>query len=206
MYHVVLSLYFQKAGCCTVDSMLLSCGLYACSVVRSKTVLWCTCWQCKGISHLWLVVETGWNVTTHGDAWVGKWRGNWRMEWVASTLHTTSKHGVSSITTADAHTSAASSRLNWLPRRFKWTRPFRRKTKSGFCACSITFQTQSTDSPADSLSTNEDLCSSVRAMNIGVEEFVLYTKEFCLSRNLICPCAHSSALLFNYKHRYYLEV
>ena len=31
---------------------------------------------------------------------------------IASTLHTTSKHGVSSITTADAHTSAASSRLN----------------------------------------------------------------------------------------------
>ena len=73
----------------------------------------------------------------------GKWRGNWRMQWVASTLHTTSEHGVSSITTADAHTSAASSRLNWRPRRFKWTRLFRRKTKSGFCACAITFQTQS---------------------------------------------------------------
>jgi len=43
----------------------------------------------------------------------GEWRGNWRMEWVASTLHTISEHGVSSITTADAHTSAASSRLNW---------------------------------------------------------------------------------------------
>ena len=28
--------------------------------------------------------------------------------------------------------------------RFKWTRPFRRKTKSGFCACAITFQTQYT--------------------------------------------------------------
>ena len=28
--------------------------------------------------------------------------------------------------------------------RFKWTRPFRRKTKSGFCACAITTQTQST--------------------------------------------------------------
>jgi len=28
--------------------------------------------------------------------------GNWRMEWVASTLHTTSEHGVSSITIADA--------------------------------------------------------------------------------------------------------
>jgi len=44
----------------------------------------------------------------------------------------------------DAYTSAASRRLNWCPCRFKWTRPFRRKTKSGFCACAITFQTQST--------------------------------------------------------------
>jgi len=42
----------------------------------------------------------------HGDAWEGNWRGNWRMEWVASTLHTTSEHGVSSIITADAHTLA----------------------------------------------------------------------------------------------------
>ena len=80
----------------------------------------------------------------HGDVREGKWRGNWRIEWVASTLHTTSELGVSSITTADAHTSAASSRLNWRPRRFKWTRPFWRKTKSVFCACAITFQTQST--------------------------------------------------------------
>jgi hypothetical protein len=80
---------------------------------------------------------------SHGDAREGKWRGNWRMNWVASTLHTNSEHGVSSITTADAHTSAASSRLNWRLRRFKWTRPFRRKTKSGFCSCAITFQTQS---------------------------------------------------------------
>jgi len=66
------------------------------------------------------------------------------MEWVASTLHTTSERGVSSITNADAHTSAASSRLNWRPCRFKWTRPFHRKTKSGFCACAITFQLVST--------------------------------------------------------------
>jgi hypothetical protein len=58
--------------------------------------------------------------------------------------YTTSEHGVSSITTADAHTSSASSRLNWRPRRFKWTRPFRRKKKSGFCACAITFQLAST--------------------------------------------------------------
>jgi hypothetical protein len=90
------------------------------------------------------VVEFSWNVMAHGDAQEGKWRGNRRKEWVASTLHTTSEHGVSSITTADAHTSAASSRLNWRLRRFKWTPPFRRKTKYGFCACAMTFQTQST--------------------------------------------------------------
>jgi len=66
------------------------------------------------------------------------------MEWVAITLHATSELGVSSITTVDVHTTAASSRLYWRPCRFKWTRPFRRKTKSGFCSCAITFQRQST--------------------------------------------------------------
>ena len=60
-------------------------------------------------------VDSSWNVMAHGDVREGKWRGKWRMEWVASTLHATSEHGVSSITTADAHTSAASSRLNWRP-------------------------------------------------------------------------------------------
>jgi len=90
-----------------------------------------------------LVLQSSWNVMAHGDGRKGKWRGNWRMEWVASTLHTTSEHGVSSITTADSHTSAAISRLNWRPCRLKWTRPFRRKTKSVFCDCTITFQTQS---------------------------------------------------------------
>ena len=60
-------------------------------------------------------VESSWNAMAHGDALEGNWRGNWRMEWVASTLHTTSEHDVSSITTADAHTSPASSRLNWRP-------------------------------------------------------------------------------------------
>ena len=91
-----------------------------------------------------LRVDSSWNVMAHGDAREGKWRVVWRMEWVASTLHTTSEHGVSSITTADAHTSAASSWLNWCLRRFKWTPPFLQKTKSGFCACAITFQLAST--------------------------------------------------------------
>jgi hypothetical protein len=90
------------------------------------------------------MVESSWNVMALGDTRERKWWGNWRTEWVASTLHTTSEYGVSSITTADAHNSAAGSRQNWRSRRFKWTRPFRRKTKSDFCACAITFQTQST--------------------------------------------------------------
>jgi hypothetical protein len=89
-------------------------------------------------------LESSWNVMAQDDAREGKWRGNWRMGWVASTLHTTSEHGVSSITAADAQISAASSRLNWRSCRLKWTRPFRRKTKSGFCAYAITLQMLST--------------------------------------------------------------
>jgi len=91
-----------------------------------------------------LGVDSSWNVMAHGDAREEKWSGNWRMEWVASTLQTTSEHGVSSITTADAYTSAASSRLNWRPSPFKWTRAFRWKTKSGFFTCAITFRLAST--------------------------------------------------------------
>jgi hypothetical protein len=60
-------------------------------------------------------VESSWNLMAHGDAREGKWGGNWRMEWVASVLHTTSEHDVSSITTADAHNSSVSSKLNWRP-------------------------------------------------------------------------------------------
>jgi hypothetical protein len=42
-------------------------------------------------------VDSSWNVMAHGDAREGNWSGNCWMEWVASTLHTTSEHGVSSI-------------------------------------------------------------------------------------------------------------
>jgi len=111
------------------------------------------------------------------------------MEWVASTLHTTSEHGVSSIIALSEpevtrwrtggevkgkHASGVGSQLSctlpqnmvypallpllllmrtprlpvvdWTDpppptRRFKWNRPFRWKTKSGFCAWVITFRT-----------------------------------------------------------------
>ena len=104
--------------------------------------------KCVESFNNWLKSRYGLQSKCDGTRWCtggGEWRENWRMEWVASTLHTTSEHGVSSITTADTHTSAASSRLNWRLRRFKWTRTFRRKTKSGLCACAITFQLASTN-------------------------------------------------------------
>jgi hypothetical protein len=76
-----------------------------------------------------LHIVSSWNVMAHGDARKGKWSGNWRMEWVASTLHTTSEHGVSNITTADAHNSAASSRLNWRPADLNEIVPFADRRK-----------------------------------------------------------------------------
>jgi len=116
--------------------------------------------------HNFREVECVWNLMAHGDAREGKWRGNWRMEWVASTLHTTSEHGVSSITNFDAHNLAASSRLDWRPRRFKWTRPFRRKTKSYFCACAITFQTHYTSKYIASQQSAVDCDNNVTTQNV----------------------------------------
>ena len=49
-----------------------------------------------------IVVESSWKVTAHGDAREANWSEYWRMEWVASTVHTTSEHGVPKIPTADA--------------------------------------------------------------------------------------------------------
>jgi len=105
------------------------------------------------------------------------------MQWVASTLHTTSEHGVSSITTADAHTSAASSRTELTPRRFIWTRPFRRKTKSDFCACAITFQMQSTITtsiitPRQLLTLMPSVCK-VPALESRTRDCFIVTDIFC---------------------------
>ena len=47
---------------------------------------------------------------------------DWRMQWIASTLHTTSEHGVSSITTADAAHLYCQQSTELTPTgRFKWT-------------------------------------------------------------------------------------
>jgi len=51
------------------------------------------------IKELATVLDSSSNVIAPGDTRERKWRGKWRMGWVASTLLTTSEHGVSSITT-----------------------------------------------------------------------------------------------------------
>ena len=154
----------------------------ACVPAGQTVVLWGL-----NILRLALYVESSWNVMAHVDARERKWRGNWRMEWVASTLHTTSEHGVSSITTADAHTSAASSRLKWpipplnpRPRRFKCTPPLRRKTKSGFYACAITFQTRSTI--AAPLPSRKVIWDASSTMSVLLPRILLYSafkKSLC---------------------------
>ena len=72
------------------------------------------------------------------------------MQMVASTLHTTAEHAVSNITAADVHVSAASSRLNLRsPADLNVVVRLAAKTKSDFCACSITFKNSLL--PADGL-------------------------------------------------------
>ena len=140
-------------------------------VVRDVYFLWAWCIR---------QVDYSWNVMAHGDAREEKWRGNWWMLCVAITLHTTSEHGVSSITTADAHTSTASIRLNWRPPgRFKWTRPFHRKTKSGFCACAITFQLASKTKLPSSHHVDLSSSSNLQLFSISLKPIPYVNGSFC---------------------------
>jgi len=149
----VLRLHIKRLSYCYMYVQLVACA----TVKAFRFTVFCPWWRiCTPCATFWwyILSESSWNMMAHGDAREGKWRGNWWMEWVASTLHMTSERGVSSITTADAHILAASSRLNWRPHGwFKLTCPFCRKTKSGFCACAITFQMQSTHTSAKRIDT-----------------------------------------------------
>jgi len=94
-----------------------------------------------------LGVEWKRNLVAHGDAREEKWRGKRRMEWVAkqsSVWHGTVHPVLLQSFSPDPHSKKASTRLNWHPRRYKWIRPFRWKTESGFCACAVTFHFHST--------------------------------------------------------------
>ena len=93
------------------------------------------------ISQAYLIILSIGRSEPDGTRWSmgGEVKGK-DVEWVASSLAlyvgTWSIHGLST----DPHSSTASSRLKWPPRRFKWTRPFCWKTKSGFCACAIMYR------------------------------------------------------------------
>ena len=84
-----------------------------------------------------------WHKVTHGWESEGE-TGEWIGYPVPFTLPRNTVYPA--LLPLMAHTSATSSRPNWCPPpgRFKWTRPFLRTTKSGFCACAITFQLAST--------------------------------------------------------------
>ena len=145
----------------------------------------------------------------HVEAREGNWMGNWWMQWVASTLHTTSEHGVSSITTADAHTSAASSRLNWPPLRmdssvtlkdeiwFLRVRPWHASELVSFLVGLRTFQhagnlllSRFSQFPLHCLSLCELSAVAevwdfiMRSTNTGINAFPLHTR-FCL---VSCLC------------------
>jgi hypothetical protein len=91
--------------------------------------------SCCDVKITIVIVESSWNVMAHGDAREEKWRGNNRMEWVASKRHVTAEHRLArAVETlqADVHTSPASSRPNWHPRRFKRIRAFLQKDEIWF--------------------------------------------------------------------------
>ena len=76
----------------------------------------------------------------YGEAREEKWKGKRRMEWVAST-HALYRNTVDPALLPLMRTPRLPA-ADWTvhPHRYKWTRPFRWKTKSGFCACVITFR------------------------------------------------------------------
>jgi len=91
-----------------------------------------------------IMLEWKRNLVAHGDARVEKWRGKRRMEWVANTLALYRNSLYPALLPLMRTPRLPAADWTDTPRQFKWTRPFRRKTKSGFCACAITFQLAST--------------------------------------------------------------
>ena len=130
------------------------------------------------------VLESSWNVMAHGDARVGKWRGSWRMERVDSTL-TLPRNTVYPALIPLMRTPRLPV-VDWTdaPARFKWTRPFRRKTKSGFCACAITFQKQSTT-----------LCNS----KIQIQKQV-YAQTFLIKKCLLKDPSETQVAAYKMQH------
>jgi hypothetical protein len=127
-----------------------------CSISQREQNIWGSGRVCYLLGEDRGEVAPSWNVMADGDAREGKWRGNWQMVWVASTLHTTSEHGISSSYYIwCAHFGCHQSTELTPPTDLNGLICFAKKTKSVFCACAVTFQTRS----ASSLWTDADDCS-----------------------------------------------
>ena len=82
-------------------------------------------------------VETWWHTVKHGRGSEGE-TGEWSGQPVPFTLPGNMVYP----TLLPLMRTPRLPVVDWTdaPRRFKWTRPLCRKTKSGFCACVITFK------------------------------------------------------------------
>jgi len=136
----------------------------------------------------------------HGDAREDKWKGKMRMEWVARSLALDDGARSIQVLSADPHSSTASSRLNWHPRRFKWTRPFRWKTKSGFCACVITFRTCYTLCRAAHPSVQWKGGTVIRIANLGRGCEWLYSEPSLFKLGQINSAPFENALIGPQRH------
>jgi len=81
---------------------------------------------------------TWWKTVAHGRGCEGE-----RCEWSRwpGALQCTSEHGLYNRCPLIRTTRLPVVDWTDTPRRFKWTRPLRWRTKSGFCACASTFRT-----------------------------------------------------------------
>ena len=94
---------------------------------------------------LWnLVLDSSWNLMAHGGVREGKWR--WKLANSLGSQYPSHYLGTRCIQHYYRWCRTprlASSRLNWRPAHradLNWLVRFARKTKSGFCACAVTFQ------------------------------------------------------------------
>jgi len=90
---------------------------------------------------IYSAIETWWHTVTHGREVKGKLANAVGSQYSSRYLGTWCIHHY--YRWCAQLGCQQSTELTPL-RRFKWNRPFRRKTKSGFCACAITFKTHCT--------------------------------------------------------------
>ena len=145
------------------------------------------------------VVESSWNEMTNGDAREGNWRGNWRMDWVASTLHTTSEHGISSITTAEGKWEE-----NW---RMEWVASTLHTT-SEHGVSSITANNKNIRKLPSSMG-NRELSSKIRQFQhhfrLSFHEFIHNKTHFTLTtlfNRFFPPCSD----IFKLWSKYLLKI